>query len=347
MSKLLKQIEEEGKRLSADLSEKSLGLIQRCISLNPVIVLGSGASAAYGFAGMSQLAIHLIQSITPDQEDNEKWNDFKAELESGIDLESALHKVSVSEKLEKQIILRTRDLILRRDIEVFTALLKNEIHLPLGKLLQHVGRTANQTLKVVTTNYDRMAEYAIDQALLKCNTGFSGEYQKSFTGFHRNPTDQVELLKVHGSLDWFLSDDVNVVSIPDIISEQTTLTPLMVTPGARKYEHTHNDPFRSTIARADIAFETASSILCVGYGFNDNHIHSKLNDKLRQGKAPILIATRTLSDSAMKFIKSARVANVIGIEEFNGGTKVVFHDGEEIIEDLSFWSLDELIKLVM
>lgn len=296
---------------------------------------------------MSQLAEYLVQSITPEQDDQEKWRDFKTELESGTDLETALHRVAVSENLEKKIILSTRDLILRSDIDVFSSILKNKINLPLGKLLQHFSRTAHQSIKVVTTNYDRLAEYAVDQALLNFNTGFSGEYQKTFKGFHRQSDEQVELLKVHGSLDWFLSDEVHVVSIPDRISEQTTLTPLMVTPGTRKYEHTHNDPFRSIIARADIAFENARSIFCVGYGFNDSHIHSKLNDKLRQGRVPILIATKTLSESALRFIRSATVSNVVGIEEFNTGTRIVYHDGEEVIEDLSFWSLDEIIKLVM
>ncbi|ANS73769.1 hypothetical protein AWM70_03600 [Paenibacillus yonginensis] len=125
------------------------------------------------------------------------------------------------------------------------------------------------------------------------------------------------------------------------------MVPLMVTPGIRKYEHTHNEPFRSIIARADSAFENANSILCVGYGFNDNHIQPKLIDKMRQGKTPILIATKKLSDSGMRFIKSATSSTVFGIEEFKSGTRIVFSDKEEIIEELSFWSLEELIKLVI
>lgn len=312
----------------------------------PVVVLGSGASAAYGFAGMSQLATHLLQNISPEEDEIEKWSDFKKEIDSGIDLETALHRVSLSEKLEKKIIISTRELILKRDIEVFNKIIRNEIYLPIGKLLQHFGRTANKEFKIVTTNYDRLAEYAVDQAQLNFNTGFSGKYHKTFTGFQRQTTEQIEILKVHGSLDWFQSN-ISAVSLPDNITEDNTLDPLMVTPGIRKYEHTHNDPFRSIISRADIAFETGSSILCVGYGFNDNHIHSKLINKMRQGRTPILIATKTLTDNARKFIKSAKFPNVIGIEEFNTGTRVVFPDGEEYIENLSFWSLDELIKLVL
>ena len=347
LSNISEKVGKKGKGLSVDISDRSLSLIQRCISMVPVIVLGSGASAAYGFASMSQLASHLIRSITPNQDDIQKWNDFKIQIESGVDLETALHNVSVSEGLENQVILNTRDLIRARDVEVFTSIIENEISLPLGRLLQHLSRTANQTIKVVTTNYDRLAEYAFDQALLKFNSGFSGGYRKTFKGFHQSFSEQIELLKVHGSLDWFLSEGISALSIPDSISERTNITPLMVTPGVRKYEHTHNDPFRSIIARADIAFENANSILCVGYGFNDSHIHSKLNDKLRQGRTPIVIATKSLTENALRFIKSSPASNVLGIEEFNNGTKIVYHDGEEIIEELSFWSLDELIKLVM
>nr|WP_151208721.1 SIR2 family protein [Paenibacillus yonginensis] len=178
-------------------------------------------------------------------------------------------------------------------------------------------------------------------------TVFFGEYQKTFRGLPSATYEKVELLKVHGSLDWFLTDDSGVICVPDNIMDSIEMVPLMVTPGIRKYEHTHNEPFRSIIARADSAFENANSILCVGYGFNDNHIQPKLIDKMRQGKTPILIATKKLSDSGMRFIKSATSSTVFGIEEFKSGTRIVFSDKEEIIEELSFWSLEELIKLVI
>mgnify|MGYP001469464427 CR=1 FL=1 len=321
--------------------------IQKSISLVPVIVLGSGASAAYGYAGMPELAKYLLENITPDQTEEGKWKEFASAIGDGIDLENALQKVTISGQLEKDIIRKTRELIIKQDVEVFHRIIRNQTILPLGSLLQFLSRTANQKIRVITTNYDRLVEYAIDQALLSYDNGFYGEYQKTFRGLHTSNDEKIELLKVHGSLDWFLSEDNRVISLPDSISSSLELTPLMVTPGIRKYEHTHNEPFRSIIAKADAAFESAKSILCIGYGFNDNHIHLKLVDKMRQGRTPILIATKKLTDNAIHFIQRATSSNVFGIEEFNNGTRVVFSDKEVLLEDLSFWSLDELIKLVM
>jgi len=45
--------------------ETVLKQIQKSVSLVPVIVLGSGASAAYGYAGMAELAGYLRETIVP------------------------------------------------------------------------------------------------------------------------------------------------------------------------------------------------------------------------------------------------------------------------------------------
>lgn len=329
------------------MSESSLRLIQRCVSLVPVIVLGSGASSAYGFAGMSQLAAYLAANVAADPDDEARWEPFKAEIQSGTDLETAMLKIPVSRKLEQQIIRHTRELILGQDREVFHRIVRNDIRLPLGELLRYFHRTANQSIKIVTTNYDRLAEYAADQASLNVDNGFGGQYRKTFRGFRKMNVEAVELLKVHGSLDWFVSEDVGVVGIPDHLSAEAGMSPLMVAPGAGKYEHTHNEPFRSIISRADAAFEAAHSILCIGYGFNDNHIHPKLVEKMRQGRTPIMIVTKKLSPNAVHFIERAAASNVFGIEEHCEGTRIVFFDREEVVEGLSFWSFDDLIRLVM
>jgi len=73
-----------------------LGYIQRAISFVPVIVLGSGASAPFGYAGMSELATYLLSNIVPDQADEAKWEEFVTAISNGMDLENALHRVMVS-----------------------------------------------------------------------------------------------------------------------------------------------------------------------------------------------------------------------------------------------------------
>ncbi|GIQ69042.1 hypothetical protein DUZ99_07630 [Xylanibacillus composti] len=329
------------------MSVTSLKLIQKCLSLVPVIVLGSGASAAYGFAGMPQLADHLVNHVVPDPKEQDRWLAFRTAIASGLDLENALHQVDLSSMLEQQVVQATRQLLLQQDISLMRRMQRGELALPLGVLLQFLSRTAKQKIKIVTTNYDRLAEYAADQVRLRLDNGYCGQYEKHFQGFSRFHAPQIELMKVHGSLDWFRSGDGAPVSLPDHAADACGMSPLMVTPGVRKYELTHQEPFRSMIAKADEAFANASAILCVGYGFHDNHIHLKLVERMRQGKTPILIATKRLSDSALQFIRSAPTSAVLGLEEYDQGTRIVYLNSEEIVEGASLWSLDALIQLVL
>mgnify|MGYP000244711489 CR=1 FL=1 len=296
---------------------------------------------------MPQLARHLLEHVVPDPLEKVCWDAFQSALREGLGLEKVLHQVELSGKLEQQIVHATRQLLLQQDIHLLHRVLRREVVLPLGLLLQFLSRTAKRKIKIVTTNYDRLVEYASDQARLRVEQGFRGQYEKVFRGFARTHTAQIDLLKVHGSLDWFATEDEAIVSLPDHAADACGLQPLMVTPGVRKYELTHQEPFRSIIARADEAFAGAEAIVCIGYGFNDNHIHLKLIERMRQGKIPILIATKRLSDSARQFIRSSSAPIVLGLEEHERGTRIVYPDREEVVEEASLWSLEELIRLAL
>lgn len=296
---------------------------------------------------MPQLARYLLKHVVTDPEEEDNWAAFQLAMASGLDLESALHRVELSDRLEQQIVHLTRQLLMLQDTDLLHRVMRREVHLPLGTLLQFLSKTANQKIKIVTTNYDRLAEYAADQARLRTNNGFCGQYQKYFHGLARPHAAQVELLKVHGSLDWFQTEDEAVVSLPDHAAEACGMRPLMVTPGVRKYELTHQEPFRSMMAKADEAFAGAAAIVCIGYGFHDNHIHLKLVEQMREGKTPIFIATKKLSMAALHFIKSSPAPIVFGIEETDSGSRIVYPDREEVIEGSFLWSMDEWIQLVL
>lgn len=50
--------------------------------------------------------------------------------------------------------------------------------------------------------------------------------------------------------------------------------PLVVTPGVSKYRESHKDPFRTVMTAADQVIREANCYLCVGYGFNDEHVQT-------------------------------------------------------------------------
>ncbi|WP_155966684.1 SIR2 family protein [Paenisporosarcina sp. TG-14] len=338
------------KKLNTNLPNHVLKFIQDCIALVPVIVLGSGASAAYGIAGMTELADYLIKKIVPSDSEKDQWELFKGELRKGTDLEQALHLIDLSSNLETEIILITRELISTKDLEIRRQVAMNEIDLPLSRLLNYLNVTTSPCIKLVTTNYDRLAEYAIDQASLNPYAGFEGHYIKRFNGQIRREvrkTNTVEVLKVHGSIDWYLSSDLRVMSLPDDFHGISELTPVMITPGKGKYQHTHDDPFRSLITRVDELFAKSKSILIIGFGFNDAHIQPKLLDKMRTTQTPILIISKELTVKAREFIKSNIHAKILGIEEYKTGSKIVFPNTDDIEVEDSIWDLNELLKFIL
>jgi hypothetical protein len=142
----------------------------------PLIILGSGASAAHGMSGMWALAKHLaantdISGLSAGE--IEAWEKFCQVLDAGVDLESALHRVAVTDELTSRIIKATWSLINAEDIHIFNESLQDQAMFPLSRLLRHMFKSSLTKLNIVTTNYDRLAEYACDQERIHHYTGFT------------------------------------------------------------------------------------------------------------------------------------------------------------------------------
>lgn len=336
--------------MSEEIPVELIRFIQTCMSQVPAIVLGSGASMAFGMPGMQDLSKYLISSVVPEDSELEEWEKFKTELNEGVGLETALHNVNLNQRLEEEIIFNTRNLILEKDIEIRKAITMNNYNLPLSNLVDFLNTAASPNIKIVTTNYDRIAEYAVDKANLRQYTGFEGNYIRRFDTKKKKMFQMskvVEILKVHGSVDWYKSSDTEIISLPDEFKDNDKFKPVMVTPGRGKYQHTHDEPFRSLITRVDEIFDEAKSILIIGFGFNDGHIQPKLVNKMRDSKTPILIIAKSLTPQAIEFIKSNENGKVYGIEDYETGARIISPKESIINVNKKIWDLKELIKLIL
>lgn len=299
-------------------------LAQKTLEPVPVIVLGSGASAQYGIGGMGALSKHLLADIKPTAA-NEKdvWTKFAAELTRLNDLEAALHSVTLPEALESRVVRSTRHMLLGNDLDVQGKLAERKIEFALSKLLRHLLRSTHRQVQIVTTNYDRLAEYACDQAEIPHFTGFLGGYFKSYQSLAEPKSafgdTVVEILKVHGSLDWFMNANQNVFALPDSQTVPPEIRPVMVTPGTGKYAATHDEPFRTIIGRSDIAFAKARAILCIGYGFNDHHIQPKLMNRVHKEQIPVVVLARTLTPKTRDFIAGCKHPHFLALEMHDTG----------------------------
>lgn len=335
--------------------DKIFEIIQKYVNSIPVILLGSGASAPYGIATMSILATKLKEHLgdTAIPEDQSCINNFFNELKRCKDMEQALLAVKITSNVENKIQRITWELINQGDKEVFNRLQANE-KLGLTSLFNHlIGHTANRSINVITTNYDRLAEYAASQTRAFVNTGFThcliGKFMDEQTLEHyRQLKDYIGLIniwKVHGSLDWFhQTGDVLCYQNSNNIPERHT--PSIITPGTNKYEKSLENPWRTIMQRVDQSFKQASAFLCIGYGFNDNHIHPKLIERIKS-KIPLLVVTKLVSPEARNLIQKNSEKYIIIEENNNGGTLISTPESPDGISfNDVFWTIDGLMKIL-
>ena len=329
---------------------------QKCFSSTPTIVLGSGASMPHGLPSMSDLSKYLKENLeTQGQDEEEKWLLVRTALANGDNLEAALEGINLPNALLAKIVGLTWKCVNEKDEALYRRLYADPSAYPLGALLSGLFKSSNTSLDVVTTNYDRVIEYACNSAGLLYQAGFAPGYLQKWESvggisYRSGQKDArvVKIWKVHGSLDWFQTADDRVVGLPVFSLPESSVSPLIVTPGLNKYEKTSEDPFRTTINGADTALKRASAFLCVGFGFRDKHIHPKIIERCREMNVPIVVLARTLTEEAKAFLRAKAGANYLGIEHANQGSRVYtseFPDGKEVGEG-DLWSLTGFNKIV-
>jgi SIR2-like domain len=331
-------------------------LAQASFSGNPVIILGSGASMPHNLPSMGELQTHLLANILPvgsDEEDN--WLLVKNAFANGDHLEQALTGKVLPPSLVRKIVNQTWECVNAADKRAFLRTLDQKEQFPLGSLIKSLFQSANNTVHVVTTNYDRIAEYACNSHRITYSTGFMPGYIREREGsdqltYMRGSHQErvARIWKVHGSLDWFKSSEGETYSAPVFELPPNDALPLIVTPGFNKFEQTHLEPFRSTMAGADRALESAQAFIAVGYGFRDDHVQEKILKRCREQTIPVVMLARTLTDEARDFLKNKAGNKYLGLEMKADKTRAFsnnFPDGQDLdVADL--WTLSGFIGLV-
>lgn len=325
-----------------------------------IVIVGSGLSCAEGLPGMGALAKRL-KDLVPGRisgGDEAAWAEVASRLDAGVGLEAALHEVAVSVDLEAAIVQATAEFILAEEAKALLGCLDAGRTLRFTRLLRHLSPSSSKRVDVVTTNYDRLIEFAVESAGWGVDTGFVGrlwgwhdpaESDKSFVKrvVHHSKTpklhyrDRVRLYKPHGSLDWFESPDGAVCSALPMAAPR-----LLITPGAGKYRLGYNQPFDSHREGANAAVDKAAAFLCIGYGFNDDHLQTHLTPRLKAG-VPAVLLTYSLTEAAEAVIQAS--ANTIALAHCPDpvGTAVVTQYSEAVIPGVQWWDLEQFIKGVL
>jgi len=324
-------------------------VIQEYLADSPLVVLGSGASVPYGLPTMGGLASELRKDTLLQAEKNS--SKLFSDMDS-VGLEAAIDNNTLSENAKKQIRTLTWKCVNEADLKLFRDEKLEERMQTLVQLIKKIIMASPNQLTVVTTNYDRLSEYASDLCGASTITGFEGNLLRKFDGFSDDVNRKriavrervVKILKVHGSLDWFVSEDGGMISLPLQEKMPSGYSPLIVPPGKEKYSTTHDEPYRTIIEEADKEFKGAGSFLCIGYGFNDSHIQPKLISQIKSGGKPIVVITKQATDECVRLVTDSNVKKYLILEDTGSATRVISNSKKTTVSG-RIWSLKEFMEV--
>ena len=306
---------------------------QNVFRKNPVVIVGTGLSVSMKIPGMKELQAHLIESLPSIIKNGllDEWQTCTESIKSH-GLEAGLSKVQVSTELLTHIVNISADYINKFDATVRKEIFCSPTQsFPFSKLLAFLFKGLPPTtsaVNVITPNYDHLVEYACDIAKIECINGFSGyavgtfnegelktdyytpyiraERQRSVRDFKMHQS--IRLFKPHGSLHWQKLGD-HVFQHSELFPESKRI---LITPGLTKFEHSLTDPVMNSIREsANQCLRNATAAIIIGYGFNDSHLQTVLNQRISEGME-CLIITHTLSENAKALISKNN--RLIGIE---------------------------------
>lgn len=310
---------------------------------------------------MGELADHLCSTIGVglSSDDQAAWK-IMAPLIKEKGLEVALQEIAPSATLEANISSATGSMISGREIEVITAVFNGERQLRLTRLLKYMLKPTSG-VQIVTTNYDRLAEVAVEEAGLGVDTMFIGRFagslneRESKLSFCRNVTykkpnityhylPRAVIYKPHGSLDWYLRNGRPVCYSGDL----KEVVRLIITPGQNKFRNGYESPFDHHRAKANNAIDRASRFLLLGYGFNDDHLETHLSPSIRAGK-PTLMLARTLTPNAKRIALANPKVTALENHEEAGvlGTLLTLNGTQQFLPNMDIWDVNGFISGVL
>lgn len=306
-------------------------VIQTYLKDPPLVIWGSGATIGFGLPSMTKLKDEIGNAISTFDK-------------TCTDLEAELGKDKYEAYLP-QIRKVIRDVVSMADIKAKEQLLQNtEDFDGIKRLTNFCHNPHPKVMNVISTNYDRILEYVWGYYGLRYTDGFA---QRELSVFDENmflDKDNINLMKVHGSLDWFDVD--NEVRK---LSSDFGYEPVIIPPGKNKYRTTHNSPYRELMQKSDDAIKKALSFLVVGFGFNDEHITPLVSKKTKTG-TPVVVVTMKVTPTTEKQLANAkRVVYVEADTDINKSRVRIIEDGNTIsdtIEDGQFWMLNKFIDIL-
>jgi hypothetical protein len=320
-----------------------------------VSVIGSGLSCAEGIPGMAELAAHLCSRAGAlAGADATLWVLIKVSIDANEGLETALLKHPPTDTLEVWIAQGVSELLMPREREIISAVLRGDKTLRLTTFLAKILKPTTG-LPILTPNYDRLIEVACEMAGFHVDTTAVGQYAGAFDharscmGSCRGITTRAKttvldhfpraiVLKPHGSFDWYkYGNDARRCSL-DLDAER-----LIITPGLNKYRAGYDSPFDKHRDLANDYIKQAARLLVVGYGFNDDHLQTHLLKRIQDG-TPTLILNQSVSMKVEEIAKTTPRCICLSKPKGWAGVAMVTNGYQFEHEGHDLWDMGVLAK---
>ncbi|HYG05401.1 MAG TPA: SIR2 family protein [Stenotrophomonas sp.] len=352
---------------AAELPDALFAEIQGVFRKTPVLLIGSGFSCSYGLPGMSALAEHLATAVQGVLTTDGARNSWALSVEAvRTNLEAGLNGIPVGSPGWGEIVSairgETAKLILQEASAAEAKILAEkalESHAPL-RLLSRLfsGSPQNaESIHVITTNYDTLIELFCDLAELPLDTGFTGfrrrkprprplfqtQYSRVLVAEKRQQQvdhrlcKTVRLYKPHGSISWLATDEGPV----EVLNDLSVAGRAIVVPGPSKYQDALvNTLFDGMRTEMNEVINRAEALLCIGFGFNDDHLQGVIKNRLTAGM-PVIIVTRDATSNIEQLLRDHPHA----IALFKSGDGAVCHWGGKTLQSSDpLWQLDDFLK---
>lgn len=269
----------------------------------------------------------VLSDVNDDNTKNFELENFISTLNKILNLADKQGELFNSTKNPHYIeqVEKTRDLIQQQISKLvryraypFDAGKESFQHLSIMKLLMSKLDKDDSKLEVVTTNYDKVIEKAAEKGKITVFDGFgfdshpvfddswfdwnlSKKSQDSNTNEVEYKPNVIDLLKIHGSIDWF-RDKKEIVKK---VNEKNVKKQVMIFPSSDKYKQSYDKPYFELMSRFQNILRKPNTLLITsGFSFSDDHISRMIIDavKINSGLR-VLITDYSLSSSSYDKIR--------------------------------------------